>query len=147
VAESSSPAAQSRHRAARPAMHSSGVPNGLIDGYSSCRYNSGMDGKVLYRVRWRDWHPYVAIGETYLVGKTKKQVRVRERNGEASQQPKHWHSSVRDAIDFAVSCEAFACSQTWLGRVNYDSSPERLIRAVSLLQRLRVKLRRHGIDA
>jgi len=58
-----------------------------------------LGSSVVVRIRWRDGEPYIAIGDTYEVGKTKKQRRVNERGGKSGQPLNEWSQTISEALD------------------------------------------------
>jgi len=97
----------------------------------------------MYKLKWQKTGPYVAIGETYEVGKKQKQRRVREHGGKAGQDVNEWATSIGEAIDqHLVEIANAFCSFNPRRRTN----PRMLMFVICELRRLQRRMESHGIN-
>ena len=101
----------------------------------------------VFRINWRDGEPFVAIGDVYEVGKTKKQCRVSERGGKTGQQLSDWSTTLAQAFDCEIQWWAnYFCVFTDRRRNGKrDLDFVDMERAMCQLRRLRRKLEKHGL--
>ena len=100
----------------------------------------------MFCIRWKDGIPFVSIGDTYEVGKKKKQTRVNERNGETGQYAKDWSDSIYGALDAEIVRLAWRVVPHPFRHTSQRLPDPILIEdAMCKLRRLRINLERHGL--